>query len=140
MKLIITCFLLLTTTIAYADHRDLHIPVSSVVVVHGYPAKSESILDEVFSPYAMAKGTGFFFDETHIITSYHVVDDAAHIKVKLMGDDRLHPATLLGFDRLVDIAVLELKDDIIGRPAPWQKKTHVSIGETVYTMDTVLCQ
>jgi S1-C subfamily serine protease len=55
-----------------------------------------------------SSGSGWIYDdEGHIVTNYHVVEDAERIEVQLStGRDR--EAELVGFDELTDIAVIKI--------------------------------
>lgn len=61
-----------------------------------------------------SKGTGFgsgfvYTDQGHIITNYHVIDDAKRIIV-VCHDGRTHEAELIDGDELSDVAVILVKD------------------------------
>lgn len=73
--------------------------------------------DLFFTPYLIAPlkqnfpylGSGFILNkEGHVVTNYHVVEDAKEIFVTLT-DRRTFPARLLDADRYVDIAVLKIE-------------------------------
>ncbi len=65
-----------------------------------------------------ALGSGYIVDPRgYIITNYHVVDGADRIHVKLSTDsqdatDQGRPATVVGFDKETDIAVIKVKTDV----------------------------
>lgn len=60
-------------------------------------------------PPKVAMGTGFFIDETHIVTNYHVVQDATTIKIYAYGHPyEIKNVEVIGFDAESDIAVLKL--------------------------------
>jgi S1-C subfamily serine protease len=64
-------------------------------------------------------GSGFFYDtEGHIVTNYHVVENAEEISVTL-ADGRVFMATLVGEDPTNDLAVIRIQADD-GLPAPIQ--------------------
>jgi len=56
-----------------------------------------------------SSGSGWIYDDDgHIVTNYHVVEDAERIEVQLStGRDR--EAELVGFDELTDIAVIKIR-------------------------------
>lgn len=57
-------------------------------------------------------GSGFVWDDKgHVVTNYHVIQDASDIQVTALGGDE-YSARVIGVDRDKDIAVLQ----IIGRP------------------------
>lgn len=54
-------------------------------------------------------GSGFVVDKNgYIITNFHVVGQADHIKVKLTGDKTEYKAKLIGTDEETDIAVIKI--------------------------------
>jgi len=56
-------------------------------------------------------GSGFLVDAAgHIITNFHVVDQAASISVRLLNGKE-YPARLIGSDEETDIAVLKIETD-----------------------------
>ena len=57
---------------------------------------------------SLSSGSGWVYDDAgHIVTNYHVVQDAQRIEVQLY-DSQLREARMIGFDRSTDIAVLEI--------------------------------
>ncbi|MFC0709383.1 S1C family serine protease [Azorhizophilus paspali] len=62
-------------------------------------------------------GSGFIWDDAgHVVTNFHVVEDASEALVKL-ADGRTFKASLVGSSREHDIAVLKIDIDA-GRPSP----------------------
>lgn len=56
-------------------------------------------------------GSGFLWDTSgHIVTNFHVVQNASRVKVTL-SDQRTHDAALVGVDPNNDVAVLKLPSD-----------------------------
>ncbi|MEZ5077804.1 MAG: trypsin-like peptidase domain-containing protein [Solirubrobacterales bacterium] len=56
-----------------------------------------------------ATGSGFVIDtEGHVITNYHVVENATQVRVKLGDSDTAHSAEVVGTDPGTDVAVLEV--------------------------------
>ncbi|MEO8657175.1 MAG: Do family serine endopeptidase [Bryobacteraceae bacterium] len=61
-----------------------------------------------------ATGSGFIVDKNgYILTNFHVVEKADHIKVRLHGDKTEYPAKLIGTDPETDVAVIKIS---VGRP------------------------
>ena len=69
---------------------------------------------------AVSYGSGFIFKEGHLLTNFHVVDEAEEITVSL-NDRREFSAEVVGIDPLSDLAVLKIK----GKKLPT-----VSIGDS----------
>lgn len=67
---------------------------------------------------AYSVGSGFFVDKTgHILTNFHVVEDAAKISVKLDSGEEF-AAKVVGVDEETDVAVLKID---AGRDVPFVK-------------------
>ncbi len=63
-------------------------------------------------------GSGFFYDaEGHIVTNYHVVENAEELTVTL-ADGRVYPATVVGTDPSNDLAVIHIDAGTDGLPQP----------------------
>jgi serine protease Do len=61
-----------------------------------------------------ASGSGFIVDRNgYILTNFHVVEEADHIKVKLTNDSTEYKARLVGSDIETDVAVIKID---AGRP------------------------
>lgn len=75
----------------------------------------------VFSPFgdfgpetipSKGLGSGFFFnDKGYILTNYHVVDGAKSITVKLKDQKDSVPATYVGGDQILDVAIIKIDSD-----------------------------
>lgn len=75
----------------------------------------------VFSPFgdfgpettpSKGLGSGFFFNEKgYILTNYHVVDGAKSITVKLKDQKDSIPATFVGGDQILDVAIIKIDSD-----------------------------
>jgi 2-alkenal reductase len=58
------------------------------------------------------RGTGFIIDEEgHIITNWHVVEGGDQFKV-IFADGEKRPVTLVGTDRMSDLAVVQVDGDV----------------------------
>jgi serine protease Do len=84
------------------------------VTTRGEPAPSDS--DDIMEFFrrqmprrpAYSVGSGFFVDKTgHLLTNFHVVEDAAKITVKLESGEEF-PARVVGVDEETDLAVLKI--------------------------------
>jgi len=77
-------------------------------------------------------GSGFVYDtEGHIITNYHVIEDADELIVTLASGEELN-ATVVGIDETNDIAVLQVDvGDDFPSPLPLADSSQVVVGETV---------
>jgi serine protease Do len=63
-----------------------------------------------------ATGSGFVVDKNgYILTNNHVVDGATRVQVKLMEDQKLYTAKVVGTDSELDLAVLKIEAD---KPLP----------------------
>ena len=86
-----------------------------------------------------ANGTGFgsgfvYSDQGHIITNYHVIDNAKRIIV-VCHDGRTHEAELIDGDELSDVAVILVKD--LGVPSlPVGDSDALRVGEDVIAIGT----
>lgn len=76
-------------------------------------------------------GTGFVWDdEGHIVTNYHVVQDAETVTVSF-GKEEMLEAELIGHDRFTDLAVLTVQSDNLPDPLPIGNSDDVNVGEFV---------
>jgi S1-C subfamily serine protease len=76
-------------------------------------------------------GSGFVWDEEgHIVTNFHVVQNAESITVSF-GNDEMLEAELVGSDLFTDLAVLEVEKDNLPPPLPIGNSEDVSVGEFV---------
>lgn len=75
------------------------------------PPNLKKLFEEEEIP-SQGMGSGFFFnDRGYILTNAHVVQDAASIEVILKDQKEPLPATLVGLDKELDIAVLKIEKD-----------------------------
>lgn len=77
-------------------------------------------------------GTGFYFEPNYIITNYHVVKDHKKFAVRTYSEFGLVNATLVGYDRYTDLAILETKETA-PKIIPL-KAEQVTLGEDVYVI------
>ncbi|MEB3244677.1 MAG: trypsin-like peptidase domain-containing protein [Vampirovibrionales bacterium] len=90
----------------------------------GYGSRSNTLM-----PQVIGNGSGFILDKSgHVLTNYHVVDNASDIQVTL-NDGRKLPAKVVGRDKYSDLVVLKINASnltpaVIGqsaklRPGEW---------------------
>src|SRR6056297_3936220 len=79
-------------------------------------------------------GSGFLYDDAgHVVTNYHVIQNAKTITVSL-GEDQVYEAEIIGSDPLTDIAVLEIKGDRLPEPLPMGNSDRLNVGEFVVAL------
>ena len=79
-------------------------------------------------------GTGFAIDGGYIVTNYHVVWDSEDSITAATSDGTEHPAAIIGFDGMTDIAVLEIP--VILEPLELGNSEAVLAGDPVYRLIT----
>ena len=96
-----------------------------------YTRNIHSVVSITCSGYnSSSTGTGVILSsDGYIVTNAHVVDGAGSISV-LLTDDRTLPASLIGFDEISDLAVLQIQaEDLV--PAQFGDSTQLRVGDTV---------
>jgi S1-C subfamily serine protease len=80
-----------------------------------------------------ATGSGFVIDtEGHVITNYHVVENADQVRVKLGDSDTAHSAEVVGTDPATDVAVLEVDAPVDQlHPLELGNSSEVEVGDPV---------
>ncbi len=119
----------------------------AVVTINVISIQRERIFDrfyfDFFDPFGMPRrgyrtrerqiesiGSGFFFDDSgHILTNYHVIEDAHAISVSL-PDGRTLEVEVVGGDEVTDLAVLRAKGSDLPQ-ARLGDSTDLLIGEWV---------
>lgn len=80
-------------------------------------------------------GSGSILDrEGHILTNQHVIEGAQEISVRLFNGSS-YPATLVGQDKLTDIAVLKIEapaDSL--QPIEWGNEAKLRVGQRIYAI------
>ncbi|MBT5774199.1 MAG: trypsin-like serine protease [Dehalococcoidia bacterium] len=79
---------------------------------------------------ASGNGSGVIIDARHILTDAHVVWPFIEAGIQL-PDGTIAAATVIGFDRYVDLALLELPESIASDLTPVTIATEVELGQTV---------
>ena len=76
-------------------------------------------------------GSGFVYDtEGHIVTNYHVVENAEELSVTL-ADGRVCPATVVGADPSNDLAVISIETDDLPEPITLGDSDDLRVGQFV---------
>ena len=75
-------------------------------------------------------GSGFIVDKNgYIITNFHVVDQADHIKVKLTGEKAEYKAKLIGTDEETDLAIIKIDAGKPLQPIKIANSDSVQVGD-----------
>lgn len=101
-------------------------------VVETYEASRASVVNVTNRRYAVnnfsqpvpeqGTGSGFFYDSSgHIVTNFHVVEDASELLVTL-ADGRNFTATLVGEDPSTDLAVIRIAGEELPPPLPREQE------------------
>ncbi len=76
-------------------------------------------------------GSGFIYDDLgHIITNYHVVENAEELSVTL-ADGRTYPAETIGQDPTNDLAVIRIHAEDLPEPIPLGDSDDLRVGRFV---------
>jgi len=79
------------------------------------------------------QGSGFVIDkEGHILTNYHVIQDARQVEVTLHNRKK-YRATIVGVDKSHDLAVVQVKGADL-QPMTLGDSTHLQVGQAVYAI------
>jgi S1-C subfamily serine protease len=81
-------------------------------------------------------GSGAVIDRLgHILTNYHVVEDAKEIEVTLCRGKKPYPATMIGYDAEHDIAILKIDappEELF--PIAFGSSDNLKVGQRVYAL------
>jgi S1-C subfamily serine protease len=82
---------------------------------------------------AVGAGTGIVIGPSTVLTNNHVVAGATDLTVRSIGNGQTFPATVIGFDRSHDIAVLALAGGGL-QPANIGNSDSVTVGEPIVSL------
>jgi S1-C subfamily serine protease len=82
---------------------------------------------------AVGAGTGIVISPSVVLTNNHVVAGATDLTVRSIGNGQTFPATVIGFDRNHDIAVLQLAGGGL-QPANIGNSDTVTVGEPIVSL------
>jgi len=88
--------------------------------------------DFFFNPVPQeGSGSGFVYDgDGHIVTNYHVIEDAEELSVTL-ADGETYPAEITGVDPTNDLAVISIQADDLPEPIPLGDSDTLRVGQFV---------
>lgn len=80
-------------------------------------------------------GSGAIIDKTgHILTNYHVVEDAQQVNVTLFNG-KSYPATFVGADLVNDIAIIKIEEDPgVLHPVAMADSSKLKVGQKVFAI------
>jgi len=67
-------------------------------------------------------GSGFMISGNHIITNQHVIENSSELLISFKDDPKSYPASIIGFDKEIDIAVLKFNGDKTVNPLSWSEQ------------------
>jgi S1-C subfamily serine protease len=80
------------------------------------------------------QGSGFILDKAgHILTNYHVIEDARQLEVTLHNRKK-YPATVVGTDRSHDLAIIQIKAPVDLIPMTLGDSRNLQVGQKVYAI------
>jgi len=94
---------------------------------------TRSIAYDIFMQPIPQEGTGSGFlydDQGHIVTNYHVVENAESVVVTL-ADGRSFPAEIVGVDPSSDLAVIRIPAEDLPAPLPLADSSQLRVGQFV---------
>ena len=98
---------------------------------HGNEPKFDTLKPRII-PYGM--GTGFFINKFHIVTNYHVIKEFNKLSIYAFNHlFAITDVTLVGYDEEIDIAVLQINEDIPHDFLRWSDDAPL-IGDDVYAL------
>ena len=82
---------------------------------------------------AVGAGTGIVIGPSTVLTNNHVIAGATDLTVRSIGNGQTYPATVIGFDRSHDIAVLRLGGGGL-QPANIGNSDTVAVGDPIVSL------
>ncbi len=80
------------------------------------------------------QGSGFILDKAgHILTNYHVIEDARQLEVTLHNRKK-YPAKVVGTDRSHDLAIIQIKAAVDLTPMTLGDSRNLQVGQKVYAI------
>ena len=98
---------------------------------HEEEQKFDSLKPRII-PYGM--GTGFFINEFHIVTNYHVIKNFDKLSIYAFNHlFAITDVTVVGYDAEIDIAVLQINENVEHDFLRWSDNAPL-IGDDVYAV------
>ena len=99
--------------------------LASTVLLVAEDAKNKTI----------GRGSGFVVQDTQIVSNFHVVEDAAKVYAKLVGQDTLFDIKgIIAIDRENDLVLLDVPDDFEAPPLNLADSEAVQVSDPVYVV------
>ena len=150
LKRYVTILILLFTTNTFAtsltstDNKWSHAFDSLVLIQSMSPDFRQSPFKDYFKdeqeeqapllPGQPVIGSGFWISDIHIVTNYHVVKDSKGIIVWMYGYPfPIEDAEVIGYDPVIDIAVLEVNKILPHSKLKWAENVP-NLGDDVYVL------
>jgi len=93
---------------------------------------------EAYSDAGYGTGSGIIISASgYILTNYHVIEGGMGLNVMLLSDSSIHEATLVGFDKELDLAVIKIEGDNF-TPAEFGNSDELTVGDPVYAIGNPL--
>jgi putative serine protease PepD len=128
-----------TTQSSIAGIVDRTLPSVVEVKVEGTGGSGQGPFGPFDVPNAPVQGlgSGWVYDQGHVVTNEHVVDGADKVTV-VFQDGTEVPARVVGTDPSTDVAVLELEEDHDARALPLGSTSSLHLGDTVVAIGSPL--
>jgi len=110
---------------------------------NAYTAVYETVIDSVVlvqvtgSEFGQGEGTGFVYDDEHLVTNDHVVAGADEIDIQFEGG-QWRPAEIVGTDPHSDLAVLDVEDIPESATPLSLSETDAAVGQEVVAIGNPL--
>ncbi len=83
-------------------------------------------------------GTGFLVDDSHVVTCYHVIEDAARATVRTADGKSYKVKEIAASDRIADVAKLSLESPVKGAKSLTLSKSLPKQGEKIVVVGSPL--
>jgi S1-C subfamily serine protease len=133
LSLIAVAALSVGTTPAHASPSIPPLPRDALAAVSQVGPTIVDVDAQLTYQSAVGAGTGIAIGPSTVLTNNHVVAGATTLTVRSIGNGQTLPATVIGFDRKHDIAVLQLAGGGL-QPANIGNSDTVTVGEPIVSM------